>query len=424
MLDKKIPRPKPKLSAVRGIIVTLLFTLSAFTLGYGMGIKGFYASFTNFPRVVVNRETPPERDADFSQFWQIWNTLDTSYYDKTKLVPSAMVQGAIKGMVAAIGDPYTVYLSADENRVTEEDLKGNFEGVGIQIGYIGSQLAVMAPLPGTPAFEAGIQPGDFIIGIKDEAKDIERGTAGMTLPEAIQIIRGPANTKVTMSLLREGSEDPIIVDVVRRSIDVPSVLLAYTGEGEHVAHLSVLRFGAETKGEWDEKVNELLVKPELAGIIIDLRNNPGGYLQGAIDLGTEFLNMNDVVVQEESGDGTKQPYRTQANGRLKNQKVVVLVNKGSASASEIFAGALRDNNDTTIIGTTSFGKGTIQEPLQLDSGAGLHITIAKWLTPNGTWINGEGISPDIEIKDDPNTPEDEQLAAAVKYINGEKLTSR
>lgn len=409
---------------IRTLFSGLLIVLAAFTFGYGLGIKGFYASFVGFPKVVLNQETPPERNVDFSSFWQIWNTLDASYYDKTKLVPSEMVQGAIKGLVAAVGDPYTVFLSPDENKVAEEDLQGNFEGVGIQIGYVGTQLAVMSPLPGTPAFEAGIQAGDFIIGIKDEQKQIERATNGMTLPEAVQIIRGPAGSKITLSLLREGSDEPMLVDVVRRAIDVPSVLLAFVGDNDSVAHLSVLRFGGETKAEWDKKVSEILVKPDLAGVVIDLRNNPGGYLQGAIDLGTDFLEKNDVVVIEQAGDGKQQEYRTQNIGRLKGMKVAVLVNKGSASASEILAGALRDNKSVTIIGTNSFGKGTIQEPLQLEKGAGLHITIAKWLTPSGTWVNGEGIAPDIEVKDDPETEADEQLVAAIDFIAKNKLTSK
>ena len=188
------------------------------------------------------------------------------------------------------------------------------------------------------------------------------------------------------------------------------------GNGRKVAHLRLLKFGAETYAEWDKAVVEISQKADLSGVILDLRNNPGGYLQGAIDTASDFLKVGDVVVIQESGSKVKESFKSERVGRLGGKKLVVLVNEGSASASEILAGALRDDNHVKIIGETTFGKGTIQEPLELDGGAGLHITIARWLTPSGFWVNEKGLEPDIKIEDNPETLEDEQLLKAIELL--------
>lgn len=403
------------LSRARNILLIVASWILFLGLGYGVGTKQIEGSISDFS-VTVDRSVPYDRNVDFSLFWKTWDTLEASYYDPEKLQPSDMVYGAIKGMVEAVGDPYTIFLTPRENTVIQEDLSGNFEGVGIQIGFRGKQLAVVAPLSGTPAEEAGIEAGDFIIAIKDEEKNIERGTMGITLPEAVQLIRGKAGSIVNLTLVRDEVEEPISVDVVRRSIEVPSVALKFIGEDENIAHIKVTKFGGETKGEWNKAVLETLQNRNLAGVILDVRGNPGGYLQGAIDLASEFLESGEVVVSEERGDKTKSDFFSEGQGRLKGQNLVILINEGSASASEILAGALQDNLGTTLIGKKSFGKGTIQEPMSLDNGAGLHITIAKWLTPNGTWVNEEGVKPDIEVEDDNETKEDEQLDTAVEVL--------
>lgn len=407
-------------------ILTLIIVSLSFTLGFLVRDRGYLDQFSTSPKTIVkiDRNLPAsEADLDFSLFWNIWDTIDTSYFDKTKLDDEARVYGAIKGMVSAIGDPYTVFLTPPENKVTQEDLKGNFGGVGIQIGFKGTNLAVIAPLKDSPAERAGIKAGDLIAGIKDEAKEIERGTQGITLPEAVQTIRGEIGSKITLSLIREGENAPIIVDVVRDTIDVPSIVHSFVGENESIAYIQVLKFGGETKFEWDEAVLEALKKDDLDGVIVDVRNNPGGYLQGAIDLGNEFLDVGEVVVVEESGNGERHEFKTENIGRLTRDKVVILVNGGSASASEIMAGALRDNIGAPIIGETTFGKGTIQEPKQLAGGMGLHITIARWLTPSGYWVHDQGLVPDIEVEDDIETEEDEQLEAAIEYFSGNSQTA-
>lgn len=414
-----LPFPKISLKKLRTVILIIVIIGASASTGYFFGRKGFLASFLRFPIVTISRQTPPEKNVDFSLFWRVWDSLDESYYDKTKIVDSEMVYGAIRGMVSAVGDPYTVFLPPSENRVAQEDLSGSFEGVGIQIGFKGNQLVVIAPLPNSPAEEKGIQAGDFIVGIKDELKDIDRGTAGITLPEAVRAIRGPAGTIVTLSLLRNGSEDLIVADVVRKSIDIPSIILTFEGPDEDIAHLKILKFVGETESEWEDAVIDIIKKPYIKGVVLDLRNNPGGYLQSSVDIASEFLKSGSVVVTEASANGNKYDFVVERIGRLLSMPTVVLINEGSASASEILAGALRDVRNIQLVGEVSFGKGTIQEPQQLNNGAGLHITISKWLTPNGFWVNEGGLEPDIVIADDVETSEDEQLQEAIKLLVSE-----
>lgn len=414
----RLPFPKINLRKLRIVVLITLVIALSFSGGYFLGRRGFVATVVKFPIVTISREVSPERDLDFSLFWRTWDTLEANYFDRSKLIPSEMVYGAIKGMVNAIGDPYTIFLPPSENRVVQEDLKGSFEGVGIQIGFRGNQLAVVAPLPDSPAEKAGVLAGDYIIGIKDELKEIDRGTVGITLPEAVQAIRGPAGSVVTLTLLRNGSEEPITVDIVRTSIDIPSLILDFVGPNESIAHIKLLKFGGETKTEWERAVRDVLKKRNLTGIILDVRNNPGGYLQGAVDVASEFLQNGSVVVIEEKSNGEKDEFKVERIGRFPDTPVVVLVNKGSASASEILAGALRDIRSVQLVGEPSFGKGTIQEPQQIENGAGLHITVARWLTPSGFWVDEGGLEPDVELEDDSETIEDEQLQEAIKLLTG------
>lgn len=412
-----INMPKINLLKVKRYLLVALASILLFSGGYWIGREGFKLEVKKLSRIQVSRELPPDKSAlDFSLFWRIWDNLNAKYYDKSKLVPGKMIYGAIQGMVAAIGDPYTVFLPPTENKMINDDLKGSFEGVGIEIGYRGTQLAVIAPLPGTPAEKAGVKPGDYIIGIKDDGKEIDQGTSGVSLPEAVQMIRGRAGTKVTLTFLRDNTTDPIVKEITREKINVPSVILSYVGNDKSTAHIKVIKFGAETDSEWNKAVKEVSDNPAIKGLVLDLRNNPGGYLQGAVDIAAEFLPNGSVVVSEERGDGTKRDFKTDRFGLFNNMPTVVLVNGGSASASEILSGALRDQRNIKLVGEKTFGKGTIQEPEDLDNGAGIHITIAKWLTPKGTWVNGNGLEPDVKIENDPETTEDEQLQKAIEVL--------
>ena len=400
--------------SLRKLVLRVLAISLIFSLGYVLGSKGYKVSQPSFLEFKVDRSVPENKNVDFSLFWKVWDTLGVSYYDKSKLNPSKMVEGAISGMVAAIGDPYTVYLPPEENKVVEEDLQGSFGGVGIQIGFKGKQLAVIAPLPDTPAEKAGVKAGDFILAIKDEKKKIDKTTGGMSLPEAVQIIRGPAGSEVTLTLLRDGQNEPIEVKLVRADIKVPSVVLTFEGKNKDIAYLKLLKFGGETENEWNNAVSKI-ISNNTKGIILDLRNNPGGYLQGAVDIASDFLKLGTVVVSQEV-NGKKDDFKTSRLPRLPRYPLVILVNEGSASASEILAGALRDQAEVKLVGKTTFGKGTIQEPKTINGGAGLHITIARWLTPKGEWVNEKGLKPDIEVDDKLDTTEDEQFNKALEVL--------
>lgn len=409
---KKIPAPRLSLKTVRKGLFYLFIMVGIFSAGFVAG-SGMFKSGGGFVKADLDR-TSPEK-VEFSLFWNVWDTLENIYFDKSKLNASDMVYGAIKGMVAAVGDPYTVFLTPRENKIVQEDLQGNFEGVGIQIGFKGSQLAVISPLEGTPADRAGVMAGDLIIGIKDDLKGVDRGTVGISLPEAVQIIRGPAGTDVVLTLIRDGEDQPLEIAVTRGEIEVDSVALNFVGENENIAHMRINKFGAETTQEWDNRVLEVL-KSNVDGVIVDVRGNTGGYLQAAVDIASDFLETGEVVVIEQTGTGEKTEFISERIGKLKNYEVVVLANEGSASASEILAGALRDQINAPLVGKTTFGKGTIQEPQQIENGAGLHITIARWLTPNEVWVNETGLTPDVEVSNNPETEQDEQLDAAVKLL--------
>lgn len=408
---------KLTLAQIRKIVFSLFALILAGAGGFWLGQNRLQVELSNYkPKVTIERRLPVEKqDLNFDLFWEVWDRVYQNYYAREKLDPAGMVYGAIKGMVAAIGDPYTVFLAPSEQKRTKEDLGGVFEGVGIQIGFKGSQLAVIAPLEGSPAQKAGIKAGDFIVGIKDKRSGIDRGTIGITLPEAVEAIRGPAGTPVTLVLTREGVDEPFEIEIARAKIEVPSVELSFVSEGE-VAHLKLLRFGEQTSSEWTSAINQIVNrKLQPKGVILDLRNNPGGFLNGSVVFASEFLQSGVIVIQEDAR-GERQSFSATGRARLSSIPLVVLVNAGSASASEIMAGAIRDHARAKIVGETTFGKGTIQEAQELTGGAGLHITTAKWLTPSGFWVEEKGIEPDIKVEDNPDTEEDEQLQKAIEAL--------
>ena len=374
------------------------------------------------PAVVLNQQSPRSSQVDFSQFWTVWDKLSAEYVDKSALDPQKMVDGAISGMVAALGDPYTVYLPKKLNDEAKADLNGSFEGVGIQLGFKDSNLAVMAPVDGTPAFKAGVKSGDLIVHIKDAAKKVDRSTEGMTIPEAVALIRGPKGTPVTLTFIRLGKTEPWEVTLMRDTIVVKSAAVEFLnpeGVGQ-VAHLKLNRFGDRTQEEWGAAVNQI-IDHGVSKIVLDLRNNPGGYLDGAVYIAGEFLTPGKLVVSSQYGDGNKVDMKVNRSGRLLKQKLVVLVKEGSASAAEILAGAVQDHKRAKIVGIKSFGKGSVQQPDDFPNGAGIHITIAKWLRPSGEWIDKKGIVPDVEVKAEPATASatpasDVQLQKAIDYI--------
>lgn len=418
---------KLSLSKIRSILLAVLVAVVFGGAGFVFGERvGKIKARTDLSTLeaVVNKDNPLGKKADFALFWEVWRRLEKDYLEPTDIDPQQMVYGAIEGMTASLDDPYTTFLPPTDNQASREDLAGEFAGVGIQLGFIDKTLGVMSPLPDQPAEKAGIKAGDLILHIKDEQKKIDQDTDGMNLQEAVRIIRGTKGTKVTLTIFRENNGGAKEITLVRDMIMVPSVELKFVdekgteAEGGKYAHLRVIRFGERTMEEWTESVDKILARKDLKGIVLDLRNNPGGFLQRAIDLASEFIGSGVIVKQ--AGRVDSEDFNVNRRGKLIGQKMVVLINRGSASASEILAGALRDRIGTKLVGEKSFGKGTVQEAQELAGGAGLHVTIAKWLLPSGVNIHKNGLDPDVEVKeasDSATTKIDNQLIRAIEELN-------
>lgn len=395
------------------VLLVLLMMIGSFGLGV---VSGEFVDLSNGKDSIsgiINTgrdkiEPTKEKDVDFSIFWDAWQVLE----DKYTLAPldyKKMVYGAVSGMVNSLDDPYTVFMSPDENSMFNQDMKGSFGGVGTEIGFRDGFLTVIAPLKGSPAEKAGILSGDKIVKVDD--KEI----IGMNIDEAVLLIRGEKGTKVKLTIVREGDKDFREIEVVRDVIVVNTVDWKMM-EGK-IAYISINQFKEDTGVEFDNKISEILSE-EPKGIILDLRNNPGGYLNVSINIASRFIDKGKaVVIQEEKGN--KDEYKAVGGKRFENIPVVVLVNEGSASASEILAGALRDNNNVKLVGKKTFGKGLVQEMEKLKDGSAIKVTIAKWLTPNGVDINHDGIHPDFEVnitEEDFKAGKDPQLDKAMELF--------
>ena len=407
-------------SQMRNIIIGVLLLILGGVAGYRIrGTQGLQGSN---PQTIFNltNTTPPTeyKNVDFQQFWDVWKILQNDYLDPTKVQADQMVYGAIKGMTASLGDPYTIYLPPTDQKRSQEDLQGSFFGVGIQLGYINNTLAVMAPLKGSPAEKAGVKAKDLILHVKDPAKNLDKDTTGWSLIDAVDNIRGDKGTPVTLTLFRPDSDikKPFDVTLVRDEILVPSVVVEYIQvNGKKLAHLTLSRFGERTQDELNKAITDITQQsPKVDGIMLDMRDNPGGFLDEAINVASEFVKSGVVVTQK--GKYTSQSYQAKGNARLADYPLVVVVNGGSASASEIVAGALRDDLGAELVGEKTFGKGTVQDARTLDNGAGLHVTIARWLLPKGDWIHEQGIPVNVEIKPDPNASDDAILKTAEQEL--------
>jgi len=353
-----------------------------------------------------------EGDLDFALLDGIWRLLDQFYIKPEELKVQPMLFGAATGMVNAIGDRYTLFMTPKRNTDFQQSLQGKLEGIGAELTMKDEKIVVVAPLKGSPALRAGLEPDDVITAV--DGTDI----AGETLAQVVQRIRGKRGTKVTLTLVREEEPEPFDLSITRDVITVPSVEgeLIETESGS-IGYITINQFGEATAREL-ETVQRDLLKEELRGIILDVRFNGGGYLERAVEMVSLFMQQGKVVsVARREGE----PEHHYVNGRPLDSEtpLVVLINEGSASASEILAGALKDAGRATIIGKPSYGKGTIQEVFELPGGSSIRITTARWLTPNGTDLSEEGISPDIEVertKEQMQEGEDPQLDAAVNLI--------
>lgn len=382
----------------------LILSISALLLSFGLGM------FVGEAQVECPICSP--ENIDFSLFWEAYYELQEKFSDPEKIDVEKIIYGAISGMVKSLEDPYTVFLTPEEAKRFQEDVKGIFEGVGMEIGIRKGELTVISPLEGTPAKKAGIRPGDKIVKIEDTS------TLNITINEAVSLIRGPKGTEVTLTVLREDGEETKEITIVRDVIKVPS--LKWEIKENNIAYLKLYHFTEKARIDFNQAAIEILNSPA-EKIILDLRNNPGGFLEVSQDITGWFLEKGKTVVIEDFGEGRdKKEYKARGNGRLLEYPTVILINQGSASASEILAGALRDHRQILLIGEKSFGKGSIQELTELKGGSSLKITIAKWLTPNGNLITDVGLDPDIKVEmtdEDYEEERDPQLDKAIEIIS-------
>lgn len=398
------------------LVALLIAMLGSFWLGFEKGKTSSEApsQATLGSAVLQNVENRREK-VDFSLFWDVWNLLKDKYVDGSKLEAQRLMYGAIKGMLSATGDPYTAFLDPEENKKFSEDITGSFEGIGAELGVKGGILTVIAPLEGTPAEKAGLRAGDKIARIDGDS------TVDMTVEEAVDRIRGPKGTQVALEILRSGEQETREIKVERNVINVKSVESEMKNGG--VAYIKITRFGEDTDREFKAALDRMLSQKP-SSMVLDLRNNPGGYLLTSIDVASKLLPRDEVVVIEESGDKKQQKMFTQGGDRASGFETVVLINEGSASASEILAGALKDNRaNVTLVGKKSFGKGSVQEFVEMPRGTAAKITVARWLTPSGKQINEEGIHPDVEVEltnEDFDLGRDPQLDKALEILK-EKL---
>jgi carboxyl-terminal processing protease len=390
------PSPvKTRAKSYVGAYLIVIFFIISFGIGILVGKawtiqKQLTANSSASIEKILNIDrTVNKSDVDFDQFWQVWDKIKTKYVSSTA-DETTMLYGAIQGLVGSLGDPYSLYFTPTAAEEFAKDLTGELEGIGAEIGIKENQLMVIAPLPNSPAEKAGLKPGDKILTINDES------TAGMDVMTAVSKIRGKAKTQVTLAILRDGSNKPEDVVVTRAKIIVPSIMFSF--KSGNIAYLRVMQFNEDTKKQFSKYVKEIKSK-KANGIILDLRNNPGGYLDTAIDMASYWVT-DGPVVSEKGKNGINIEHKTSGSHPLAGIKTIVLVNKGSASASEIVAGALQDTNNAVLIGEQTFGKGSVQDLEPFPDGSALKLTIAEWFTPSGKNINKEGVKPDIEVKED------------------------
>ena len=396
------------------LLMWLSFGAGLYMAGKNEAIKKLAEQETVFIGKVLGKysEIAPgklSQDIDFNLFWEVWDTLFESYVDKEEITEKKLFYGALRGMVSSLDDPYSVFMNPKTAKEFKEDLAGTFEGIGAEIGIKNDILTIIAPLPEMPAEKAGLMAGDKVFAIDGES------TAGILIDEAVNKIRGEDGTQVVLSISRNNGETIKDITVTRGKILVHSVRTNLREDNIFV--IKITNFNDDTRGLFGKAVNEVLDNdPE--GIIIDLRNNPGGYLDTAIEMASEWIEEGVVVVEKYSDEKFIE-HLARGRARLKGFPTVVLVNQGSASASEIVSGALQDYDLATIIGKTTFGKGSVQTLNKFSDGSSVKVTVAKWLTPNGRSINDDGIEPDVIVDltaDDFESDIDPQMDRAIEIL--------
>ncbi len=396
--------------------------LAALFIGL-IAVIGFYSGASEkiakaASEVVVNVASNSQpKEVEFSQFWKAWQLLDQNFVQthSSTTIPTYQerVYGAISGLTDSFGDPYTVFFPPAEAQMFQETIQGEFSGVGMELGLKDKKLIVVAPLKDSPSEKAGIRSGDFVMAVDGKS------TEGISVEEAVQIIRGKAGTSVKLTIARDGEKDPLNISVVRDIIQVPIVKNYMRADGVYVIEL--YSFSANSADLFRAALRAF-VESGSNKLIFDLRGNPGGYLESAVQMASYFLPAGNVIVSEDS-KGKRDTVNHRSLGYNvfagKNLKMAVLIDQGSASASEILAGALQQNGVAKLVGTRSFGKGSVQQLMDLGGGAEIKITIARWLTPNGLSISDGGLQPDIKAErtiDDYKAKKDPQTDAAIKYL--------
>ncbi len=389
-----------------------LVILSAAALlgsGYYWGLE----TGKNTPEIVmakgVSNVESGEAPTDFRTFWSAWKAIDDIYLRADKIDGQARVYGAIRGLVGSLGDPYSEYFNPEEGKKFMEDVQGNFSGIGAELGIRKGQLTVIAPLKGSPAAAAGLRAGDWIFKINTTSTD------GIQIDEAVNYIRGPEDTEVILNVFREGWTAAKDISIKRGIIEVPTVDFEMKNK---FAHISLRNFNGNASKDFYGALKQA-ASNDAKGIILDLRDDPGGFLDVAVDLAGWFLKSGTIVVSENDKTGPIETLKASGSADLYGFPTVVLINKGSASASEILAGALRDQAKVPLVGETSYGKGTVQQLKELPDGSQLKLTIAHWVLPSGHILEGSGLKPDYEIQlsdDDIKNGRDPQLDKAIQVL--------
>jgi carboxyl-terminal processing protease len=357
---------------------------------------------------VPTMEIPPASGTTFDLFWEAWDLIQQDYYGELP-TEEEMTYGAIRGAVNTLGDPFTAFIEPETAAINREDDSGSFEGIGAYVSMRDGRLVIVSTFKDQPAAEAGLRRGDIVLQVDDTPIE------NMSIYEAITLIRGPAGIPVRLTVLREG-EEPFEIEVTRARIDIPIVQSEMREDG--IAYVQLFDFSTDASLKLDETLQEMLAQ-DAQGLVLDLRGNPGGWLHEAVLTAGLFLPKEELVLIERMKDGTERPFRTTEEPTAADISMVVLVDGGSASASEIVAGALQDQGRATLIGEKTFGKGSVQIPHELSNGAELRVTIARWFTPNDRAIHGEGLEPDISVELSPEDLEadlDPQLDRAIQYL--------
>ncbi len=397
----------------------LAAAISAILIFVALAAGGYYVGFKNgaYQAAVTTTTEGTTAQADYGVYWQAWKVLKDNHVDADKKDDKDLMYGSIAGLAQSLGDPHTVFFPPVEGKHFQEEVNGSFGGIGAEIGEKDGFINVVAPLKGSPAERAGLLAGDVILKIGATS------TESLTVDAAVNLIRGPAGTNITLSVFRKDKWlQPRDITIMRDKIELPTLDTTYFDKNK-IAQLQLYGFNLNAPLKFYQAATDILLKGT-QGIVLDLRNNPGGYLEVAHDLAGWFMDRGSLVVTERFKPGTSpdQTFLAAGNGALKKLPIVILLNKGSASASEILAGALRDQRGAKIVGETSYGKGTVQEVMNLKDGSSLKVTIAHWVMPKGQILNFDGIKPDYQVlptDDDIKAKKDVQLDKALEVLRAE-----